>query len=85
MSAEDGPMAIEGTTLDEVLNISQNLSPTDQLRLISQLSEQLSGTITDQPQGEQVDMLSMVGVGADLWSLVDVDAYLDEERASWGT
>ncbi len=78
-------MVIEGRTLDEVLSISQRLSPSDQLRLISQLSEELSGKIADRNQGEPIDMLSLVGVGADVWQSIDVDAYLEEERSSWET
>ena len=76
-------MATETTTLDEVLQISERLSPVDQLRLISQLSEQLSGTVTLQGQGQPVDMLALAGVGADVWGSIDIDAYIDRERASW--
>ncbi len=78
-------MAIDRRTLDEVIDLSQRLSPSDQLRLISQLSEQLSDVVTDWDEIERIDMLSMVGVGADLWQSIDVDAYLDQERASWET
>jgi len=78
-------VAIDRRTLDEVIDLSQRLSPSDQLRLISQLSEQLSDVVTDWDEIERIDMLSMVGVGADLWQSIDVDAYLDQERASWET
>jgi len=74
-------MATEALTLDQVLDISGQLKPSDQLRLISVLSERLRREIG---QGsELVDMLSLAGVGADLWAQVDVAAYLEQERASW--
>jgi hypothetical protein len=64
-----------------VLDISGQLKPSDQLRLISVLSDRLRREIG---QGsELVDMLSLAGVGADLWAQVDVAAYLEQERASW--
>lgn len=69
------------TTIDEVLSISQQLSLADQLLLISLISERLSQELDR--DSEPVDMLSLVGLGAELWQKVDVDAYLEQERASW--
>ena len=74
-------MVSKTTTLDEVLGISEQLSPTDQLRLISLLSERLRSEMD--PKDDPVDMLSLVGLGAELWQEIDVDAYLEQERASW--
>ena len=71
------------TTLDEVLDASEQLSPVDQLRLISLLSERLRSAMA---QGnEWVDILSLAGLGAELWQGIDVAAYLDQERDSWGS
>jgi len=67
--------------IDEVLGISQQLSLTDQLSLISLLSEQVRRELDR--DGEAVDMLSLAGLGAELWREVDVDTYLEQERASW--
>jgi len=74
-------MASESVTLEQVLGISQQLKPSDQLRLISVLSERLRQEI--EPDAELIDMLSLAGVGADLWAEIDVTAYLEQERASW--
>ena len=76
-------MVIETNTLDEVLGISEKLSQADQLRLISLLSERLSGEVADEDKHKLIDMLSLAGVGADLWQTIDVDDYLGQERASW--
>jgi hypothetical protein len=74
-------MASKTMTLDRVLDLSEQLPATDQLRLINLLSERLLHTLT--PASEPVDILSTAGLGADLWRGIDVDAYLEEERASW--
>jgi hypothetical protein len=68
-------------TIDQVLDMSEQLPTTDQLRLISLLSERLLHTLT--PTSEPVDILSTAGLGAEVWQAVDVGAYLEEERASW--
>lgn len=70
-------------TLDEILGISERLSLTDQLRLISALSERLRSEMDQEDNPIDIDMLSLVGVGAELWQEIDVDAYLEQERASW--
>lgn len=74
-------MATDAVTLDQVLDISGQLKPADQLRLISVISDRLRREIGG--GAELVDMLSLAGVGADLWAKVDVAAYLEQERSSW--
>jgi hypothetical protein len=32
---------------------------------------------------EPVDLLTLTGVGQEVWTKVDVDTYLNEERDSW--
>ena len=74
-------MAGKVTTLDEVLCASERLSPADRLRLISLLSERLRSEVD---QGDEpVDMLSLAGLGTELWREIDVATYLEQERASW--
>jgi hypothetical protein len=74
-------MTSQTVTLDAVLYASEQLSLADQLRLISLLSERLRSEV-DQDDGP-VDMLSLAGLGAELWQAIDVAAYLEQERASW--
>jgi hypothetical protein len=64
----------------EVLIISQQLSPIDQLRLITELSLRLRRMMGET---EPVDLLTLAGVGQDVWARVDVDSYIDQERDSW--
>ena len=74
-------MASKMTTLDKVLAASEQLSLADQLSLISLLSERVRRELDR--DNEPVDMLSLAGLGAELWREVDITAYLERERASW--
>ena len=68
-------------TLDEAIVVSEKLSPSDRLRLIGILSDRLRDELD---QGtESIDMLSLAGLGADVWQDLDVSQYLEQERASW--
>lgn len=35
------------------------------------------------PSKQKIDVTEFAGLGADLWSTIDVDAYIEEERNSW--
>ena len=68
-------------TLDEAIVVSEKLSPSDRLRLIGILSDRLRDELD---QGtESIDMLSLAGLGADVWQDLDVSQYLERKRASW--
>ena len=71
----------ETITLDQVLQTSEQLPVPDQLRLISLLAQRLRGHLGD--VGEPVDILSTLGLGAELWQEIDTDAYIEQERSSW--
>jgi hypothetical protein len=74
-------MATETLSLSSVLQLSQQLSPSDQLRLIELLSEQLRHKLD--AADEELDLLTSAGLGAEIWREIDVDEYLAAERASW--
>ncbi len=67
--------------LDDVLVMSRQLPRADRLRLISLLSEDLRSEM--EASEPPVDMLSLAGLGAELWQTVDVAAYLEQERSDW--
>jgi hypothetical protein len=74
-------MTNETVALDQVLAASEQLSHSDQLRLIGLLSERLRRELAE---GEEpIDILSLAGVGADLWQQVDIASYLEQERSTW--
>ena len=68
-------------TLDQVLETSEQLPVSDQLRLISLLAQRLRGHMMD--EDKPVDILSTLGLGAELWQEIDSDAYIEQERESW--
>jgi hypothetical protein len=68
-------------TVDQVLDLSEPLSPPEQLRLIGLLVQRLRGQIQD--TDEPIDILSTLGRGAEMWQEIDTDAYIEQERQSW--
>ena len=68
-------------TLDEAIVVSERLSPSDRLRLIGVLSDRLRSELEEGI--ELIDMLSLAGLGAEIWKDLDIPAYLEQERASW--
>lgn len=67
--------------LDDVLDMTRQLPAEDKLRLISLLSEHVRYEMDR--EREPIDMLSLVGLGAEIWQEIDIDEYLAQERVSW--
>jgi hypothetical protein len=76
-------MSNQAVTLDQALDVSERLSAKDQLRLISLLSERLQSKV--ERDVEDIDLLSLAGLGAEIWAQIDVADYLEQERASWNS
>lgn len=74
-------MAMNTKALAEAMRVSEQLSPTDQLQLISWLSTRLHSLVAT--SAPPVDLLASAGLGAEIWQQIDVEAYLRQERASW--
>jgi hypothetical protein len=68
-------------TVEQVLDQSELLSPPEQLRLIGLLVQRLRSQLQD--TDEPIDILSTLGVGAEVWQEIDTDAYIEQERQSW--
>ena len=67
-------------TWQQALNTVEKLSIADQLRLITELLLRIKSTVKT---NEPVDLLTLAGVGAEVWQEVDTDTYINEERDSW--
>ncbi len=67
-------MTTNNITWQEALVIVEKLSWSDKLRLISEL---LAGMQTIVAETEPIDLLTLAGVGEEVWAKVDTDAYLD--------
>jgi hypothetical protein len=73
-------MSSNSTTWREVLATSEKLSISDQLRLITELSLRVRQRMVED---EPVDLLTLDGVGKEVWTKIDADVYLNQERDSW--
>jgi len=69
------------TSWQEILNQTLQLPLSEQLLILSELSKSIRYTISR--EGE-IDLLSLAGVGQDLWRSVDTEEYIAKERESWG-
>jgi hypothetical protein len=56
------------------------LEPLEQLRLISELTYDLTRKLNPRPRRS---IMELRGLGKEIWQDVDVDEYIKEERSSW--
>jgi len=64
----------------EVLKRIQHLGPADQLRLLEDLAALVRRRVA--PQARR-SILELQGLGKEIWRDVDVQEYINRERASW--
>jgi hypothetical protein len=65
---------------NRVISEIKELSMTDQLRLL----EEMVGLIRRRTTSDQSrSILELRGKGKQIWQGIDVQKYIDEERASW--
>ena len=67
-------------TYDDVLAQAQALAPTDQLRLLEDLSAHVRRQLRDSPPR---GILELRGLGKHIWGNVDAQEYVEKERRSW--
>ncbi len=73
-------MTTKSTSWQDILTLVEKLSWSDQLHLISEL---LLRRRTSTPEVEPIDLLTLAGVGSEVWSNLDVNTYLNQERDNW--
>lgn len=73
-------MTIPNVSYEDVLTLSQQLHVGEQLRLLEALTQALRERLNTQPQHS---IMELKGLGKEIWQEIDVDAYVEEERASW--
>jgi hypothetical protein len=65
---------------DKILRGVESLSQGEQLRLISQMAENLRvHTVAD----DRTSILALKGLGKEIWRDLEAQEYVDRERASW--
>jgi hypothetical protein len=68
-------------TYAEALQAIEGLSAADQRRLLSELTSRLRARSEEQPCVHSV--MELRGLGKEVWSGVDPDQYVEQERSSW--
>lgn len=64
----------------EVLSRAQRLTPSDQLRLLEDLAALVRRQVIPQRRRSIMDLQ---GMGKEIWSGIDAQEYVDQERDSW--
>jgi len=67
-------------TYHEVLGRIQRLTPAEQLRLLEDLAALVRRQARTQPRRS---ILELQGLGKEIWTDVDAQEYIDQERSSW--
>ena len=67
------------TPYEDARKLIEGLGPSDQLRLIAEITSRLTGAVDGHPRS----MMELEGLGREVWEGVDVDDYLRRERSSW--
>lgn len=68
------------TAYREVLRKVERLTPADQLQLLEELVGLIRHQVTPRPRRS---ILELQGLGKKIWAGLDVQKYINQERASW--
>jgi len=74
-----GATDMPGDSYETAKRSVEVLTPTEQLRLVSELAASLSAELDPQPRS----LMELEGLGREVWQGVDVEEYLRQERSSW--
>lgn len=67
-------------TYSEVMERVQHLDADDQLRLLEELAALVRRQVGQPPRRS---ILELQGLGKEIWQDIDVQEYIEQERASW--
>ena len=68
-------------TYDDLVATLPTLETEEQIDLLEALSSVLKKSVAR--KGREHSLLELEGLGAEVWSRVDVDQYISRERDSW--
>ena len=78
-------LATTGTTVSQdyrkALETVRLLSVREQLALIAEVAVQLRQQMATEPRRRSI--LELRGLGKEIWSKINIDEYLRQERTSW--
>lgn len=66
----------------DVLEQAKSLTPEEQLKLVEELSSSIRQLVTMTPKPKR-SILELRGLGKDIWSGIDAQKYVNQERDSW--
>ncbi|GAX38237.1 hypothetical protein [Nodularia sp. NIES-3585] len=66
----------------DVLEQAKSLTPEEQLKLVEDLSSSIRQLVTMTPKPKR-SILELRGLGKDIWSGIDAQEYVNQERDSW--
>ena len=66
---------------EDILRLARRLDPAQQLRLLEALAGSVRQQIAPHPRRR---ILELQGLGKEIWLGVDAQAYVRQERATWG-
>lgn len=69
-------------TYHQVLNMARRLERAEQLKLLQALLGEI-GSDVGRDAAKKRSILELKGLGREVWQGVDVEQYIQEERASW--
>ena len=71
---------MSATNYDQVLYRVRRLTSAEQLRLLEELASLVQRKVLPQPRRSVLDLQ---GLGKGIWSDIDAQEYVDQERAAW--
>jgi hypothetical protein len=66
----------------QVRQLALNLTPEEQLQLIEDLIQNIRQTCKIEAKSRH-SIKELKGLGKEVWQTIDLDQYIEEERASW--
>ncbi len=73
---------MSNSTYRLILDQAQSLTVEEQLQLIEDLIARIRETNQIKPKPRH-SIMELKGLGKEVWQAIDVDQYIEEERASW--
>ena len=68
------------TTYQELRRQVEDLTPDEQIRLLEEIASLVGRHVSPKPKRS---IMELEGLGKEIWQGVDVQDYVDQERASW--
>lgn len=68
------------STYQDIRRQVENLSQSEQLRLLEELAVMVRRRVTVKPKRS---IMELEGLGKEIWHGLDAQAYVNQERASW--